>query len=352
MTASLVELERQVAARDRTIAKLVERVEGLQARPISSFTLLTQNTTLERVIRNKTLELERQRSELEQALHELRVTQAQLLQAQKLEAIGQLAAGVAHEINTPTQYVSDNTFFAKNAFAKLLGVVEACRAAIAPSATAEDVERAHDSLRKVRIDQLARQVPQALEQSLEGLSRIATLVRAMKEFSHPSGGVKEPVDLNQVIEATVTIARTEWKLVAQVTTEFDPTLPPVPCLRDEISQSVLNMIINAAHAIGERIQGLAGSPLGHIRIRTSVQGEHAIIQIADDGLGIPENIRHRIFEMFFTTKPVGKGTGQGLAISHSIVVEQHHGAIEVESELGVGTTFTIRLPLQCVAVGV
>ena len=285
----------------------------------------------------------RQRAErkLQRTIGELTTAQARLLQAQKLEAIGQLAAGVAHEINTPTQYVSDNTTFLQGAFDKLLGAVVAARGVVEASST-PDAELARDALQKARLDYHARQVPRAIDQSLEGLRRIASLVAALKEFSHPSAGVKAPVDLNLAIQATITITRNEWKYVAEVTTDLDPTLPPVWCMRDELSQVVLNLLVNASHAIGEC--QAEGQALGKIAVRTRAAGDHVTIEITDDGAGIPETIRHRIFEPFFTTKPMGKGTGQGLAISHAVIVDKHQGTIDVASEPGRGTTFTVRIP--------
>jgi two-component system NtrC family sensor kinase len=290
----------------------------------------------------------RQRAErkLEKLVLELKAAQDQLVQAHKLEAIGQLAAGVAHEINTPTQFVSDNTTFLQGAFDKLLASSAVCRIAI-ESGTTADAELARQALERARLDYHAKQVPRAIEQSLDGLRRIASLVAALKEFSHPSGGVKAAVDLNQAIQTTITIARNEWKYVAELTTDFDPDLPPVWCLQDELNQVVLNMIVNAAHAIAEHAHD---GQLGKIAIRTSTAGELAVIEISDNGAGIPETIRHRIFEPFFTTKPQGKGTGQGLAISYGVIVDKHQGSIDVDSAPGRGTRFTIKLPLSASAL--
>jgi signal transduction histidine kinase len=222
--------------------------------------------------------------------------------------------------------------------------IGACQVALTPAtATPEAAAAAREALGRAKLEYLARQVPRAIAQSLEGLQRIGHLVAAMKEFSHPSAGTKVEADLNAMIETTITIAHNEWKYVAEVHRELSPTLPRVRCLGDEVSQVVLNLLVNAAQAIAERARERPG--LGHITIRTWADGDDAVIQMTDDGCGIPEAIRHRIFEPFFTTKPVGKGTGQGLAISYDVIMEKHHGRLEVESEVGVGTTFTIRLPL-------
>jgi two-component system NtrC family sensor kinase len=279
--------------------------------------------------------------------NERNVIEVQLRHAQKLEAIGQLAAGIAHEINTPTQYIGDNTRFVRDAFGdfgKLLekyeALLEACRRqAVSPQAIAE-----LDAARQAAdLDYLIGEVPKAIQQSLEGVERVATIVRAMKEFSHPGNAQKTAVDLNHAIDSTITVARNEWKYVAELVTQFDPALPPVPCLAGEFNQVILNLIINATHAIADVI-GDASKGKGTITVSTRRCGEWAEIRIQDTGAGIPEKIRGRIFEPFFTTKGVGKGTGQGLAISHSVVVDKHGGTIAFETEVGKGTTFIIRLP--------
>lgn len=275
---------------------------------------------------------------------ERRVLEATLAQAQKLEAIGQLAAGVAHEINTPTQYVGDNMRFLREAFSDLSRYIAAGQEALAggePSAAAA-VAAAID------LEYLLAEIPRALEQSLDGVERVAKIVRAMKEFSHPGTDEKTPIDLNRAIESTVTVARNEWKYVAELETCLDPNLPLVPCLPGEINQVILNLIINAAHAIQD-VVGRAPEVKGRITVSTSHDERFAEIRVADSGTGIPPEIRARVFDHFFTTKEVGRGTGQGLAIAHSVVVKKHGGAITFESEVGRGTTFTVRLPLRTVA---
>jgi signal transduction histidine kinase len=176
------------------------------------------------------------------------------------------------------------------------------------------------------------------------VARVAKIVRAMKDFSHPGFEAKAPTDLNQAIESTVTVARNEWKYVADLDLVLDPQLPLVPCLPGEINQVILNLVVNAAHAIGDVVGAGAGGK-GRIRVSTSRQGDWAEIRVQDTGAGIPESARARIFDPFFTTKAVGKGTGQGLTIAYSVVVQQHGGTIEFETELGQGTTFLVRLPL-------
>jgi signal transduction histidine kinase len=193
------------------------------------------------------------------------------------------------------------------------------------------------------LEYLLAEIPKAISQSADGIDRVATIVRAMKEFAHPGSAEKAAVNLNKAIESTVTVARNEWKYVADLHTTLDPTLPPVPCLVGEFNQVVLNMIVNATHAIADAVKGTGGK--GTITIGTRRAGDFVEVCIADTGMGIPESIRHRIFDPFFTTKEVGKGTGQGLAIARSVVVDKHGGTIAVESQVGTGTTFIIRLPL-------
>jgi len=192
---------------------------------------------------------------------------------------------------------------------------------------------------------LMEEVPKSICQTLQGVASVAKIVRAMKDFSHPGSGEKTPADLNHGIESTVTVARNEWKYVADLDLVLDPQLPLVPCLPGEINQVVLNLVINAAHAIGDVVGDGAGGK-GRILVSTRRQGDWAVIRVQDTGTGIPEAAQARVFDPFFTTKAVGKGTGQGLAIAYSVVVEQHKGTIEFETELGKGTTFIVRLPLH------
>ncbi|MBS1852996.1 MAG: PAS domain S-box protein [Acidobacteria bacterium] len=273
----------------------------------------------------------------------------QLRQAQKLEAIGQLAAGIAHEINTPTQYVGDNTRFLKESWEALAEFLATCRslrqAAEAGTVTPATLTAFDEAAERSELEYLTQEIPHAIEQSLEGVDRVARIVRAMKEFSHPGSDEKKGVDLNRAIETTVTVARNEWKYIADVVTLLDSSLPLVPCLAGEMNQVFLNLIINAAHAIAE-VQSQAPSPgKGKITIATKRVEDWAEISVSDTGSGIPAAIRSRIFEPFFTTKALGMGTGQGLALAHSVVVNRHQGKLWFETETGRGTTFFIRLPL-------
>ncbi len=294
---------------------------------------------------------ERKASELNQAAMEV-----QLRQAQKLEAIGQLAAGIAHEINTPTQFIGDNTTFLRDAFQttfdlvlKLTGCATALGQGSGPEA--ERVRAALAELEAADLDYLREEIPRAIQQSLEGVGRISKIVKAMKDFSHPGGTSKTLTDLHQAIESTITVCRNEWKYVAHLVTDFDPNLPPVPCFPGEFNQVILNLIVNAAHAIKAGREGRESSTLGQITVRTRAGVDEVEVSVTDDGTGIPEAVQTRMFEPFYTTKAVGKGSGQGLAIAHAVIVEKHQGRIEVQSAVGQGTTFILHLPLKASGPG-
>jgi PAS domain S-box-containing protein len=292
---------------------------------------------------------ERKRTELERQRMEV-----QLRQSQKLESIGQLAAGIAHEINTPTQYVGDNTRFVKDSFAAIVKVLkcfqELLAAAKAGAITPELLAQDEELLAASDLEYLYVQIPSALEETLEGVDRVGKIVRAMKDFSHPGANGKALANLNQAIESTVTVARNEWKYVADLKLNLDATLPLVPCFLGEFNQAVLNLVVNAAHAIGDVVTKHPGTK-GLITVQTRNEGEHVLVRVSDTGTGIPETARPRIFEPFFTTKDVGKGTGQGLAMVYGTVVSRHGGTVTFETEVGRGTTFTIRLPLKPKAEG-
>jgi signal transduction histidine kinase len=275
--------------------------------------------------------------------------EAQLHQSQKMEAIGQLAAGIAHEINTPTQFVGDNTRFLQDAFSDLIAACnlykEPIHAAKSGTLNAERIQEIEAQLEELDIAYLEEEVPLAIEQTLKGVDRITRIVQAMKIFAHPGGAEKEPVDINKEIEKTITITRNEWKYVADLKTDFDAALPMVPCHRAEFNQVILNLIVNAAHAIADSNAGNS-SAKGTITISSHFAANQAEIRISDTGAGIPEHIRHRIFDLFFTTKEPGRGTGQGLAIAHSVIVDKHDGTIDIETKENQGTTFVIRLPID------
>jgi PAS domain S-box-containing protein len=280
---------------------------------------------------------------------ENKIIETQLLQTNKLEAIGQLAAGVAHEINSPLQYVGDNLRFLSKSFNGLTGMLEIIKKI---SGGVDDHDFCRHSMKqadelslKIKLPFLLEEMPKALEQSLDGVNRVSKIVQSMKAFSHPGTGAKMPANINKSIENTVTISRNEWKYDCELELILDPELPDVPCFESEFNQVILNLIVNAADAVHEaklKDDNMAGL----IRIFTTRDNGYVVIRVEDNGSGIPERIKKRIFDPFFTTKDVGKGTGQGLPISHSIIVEKHGGMLYFESEAGHGTTFYIKLPLE------
>jgi len=286
--------------------------------------------------------------ELVEDITEKLVMERELHQAQKLEAIGQLAAGIAHEINTPIQYVGDNTRFLKESFEDIYPVIKAYEELLSAvknnRVTTTTIEKVEQTIETADLPYLAEEVPGAIEQSLEGIQRVSKIIRAMRQFSHPGTNRKAFVDINQALENTITVARNEWKYVADLETDFDINIPNVNCLPGEINQVFLNLIINAAQAIGDfTSDGKQGK--GKIHISTRKKNKRVFIRIEDSGGGIPETIQHKIFDPFFTTKPVGKGTGQGLSIAHNVITEKHAGTISFETYKDQGTTFIIELPV-------
>jgi PAS domain S-box-containing protein len=277
-------------------------------------------------------------------IHDARLMQLQAATASKLESIGELAAGIAHEINTPTQYVGDNVRFLGDAFENVQRCIEALSALIAQHGETMPSKRVREQLDRTDMPYLCEEIPKAIAQSLDGIHRIAKIVAAMKEFSHP-GQERTPTDINHAIANTITVATNEWKYVARIETDLDASLPAVAVVPGEFNQVILNIIVNAAHAVAEA-RGSDGSKMGTIRITTRRVPGWVEIDISDDGCGMPRHVQDRIFDPFFTTKPVGKGTGQGLSIAHNVIVKKHRGSICVNSEPGQGTTFTIRLPLE------
>lgn len=271
--------------------------------------------------------------------------EAQLSHANKMEAVGGLAAGIAHEINTPIQYIGDNARFLKDSFGGVFRLLDAYRAAGAAGEKRGELFREAEALAdEIDIAYAREEIPASIDQSIEGVARVANIVRAMREFAHPDSGDKIAIDVNRAVESTVTVARNEWKYVAEMKTALDPDLPPISCMPGDINQVLLNMVVNAAHAIGERKQN-EPEHRGEISISTGRAADWIEIRIGDTGTGIPKEIRDRIFDPFFTTKAVGKGTGQGLSIAYNIVVKKHGGEIAVETEPGKGTVFIVRLPL-------
>ena len=283
-----------------------------------------------------------------QAQKEQKMMEVQLRQAQKLESIGQLAAGIAHEINTPTQFVSDNTCFLRDAFKDLL-VLTTVRNELISSAQKGPVPlqllaREQEMAEEIDLEYLLKEIPIAIAQSQNGLKRISKIVSAMKVFSYSGAEEKTAIDINNAIRSTIEVSRNEWKYIAEMKQQLAPELPLVPLLPGEFNQVILNCIINAAHAIADT-QEDDSKEKGAITVSTRQDGDWVEISISDTGTGIPEAIRSKIFDPFFTTKEVGKGTGQGLAIVYSVITDKHDGKVSVKSEMGSGTTFNLRLPI-------
>ena len=278
---------------------------------------------------------------------ELRRLGRELAAAQKLESVGRLASGVAHEINTPVQFVSDNVEFVRTSIGELAAVIQAYRRLQHAVAAGVDIDAAArtaaDTERAIDLDYILENVPQAVHSSIDGLGRIATIVRSMKEFAHPDQAQKTFADLNQAIRSTLVIANNEYKYVADIDASYGD-LPLVQCHLGEINQVVLNLLVNASHAISDVVKDSGAR--GKLSVRTRLDGDMVEIAIADTGGGIPEGIRDRIYDPFFTTKEVGKGTGQGLALAHSTIVIKHGGTLRFETECGKGTTFFVRLPVR------
>jgi len=283
-------------------------------------------------------------SDQKKTMKEKEILHAQLLHAHKLESVGQLASGIAHEINTPTQFVSSNVSFLDEAFADVQKMVGTLVNASAEMALTGDVLM--QAMETADWPYLETEIPLAIKQSQEGLSRVANLVRAMKEFSHPGGKEMENVDINRLIETTVTVARNEWKYSSEVQFDLAPDLPGALCLASEIGQVLLNLLVNAAHAITEKLGRTPEGGKGIITIKTEVDGPSILIRIRDTGCGIPDFARAKIFDPFFTTKSVGSGTGQGLAIAYDVVTRKHGGTLTFSTVVGEGTTFTITLPIK------
>jgi two-component system, NtrC family, sensor kinase len=311
---------------------LLESFVDITAQKHAEQELALQQERLEKLVRQRS-------DELVQAQH-------QILQAEKLASVGQLAAGVAHEINTPIQYVGDNLRALSDFLGDLTALVaqyhELADLVEQNRATPEAVQALRSAEEQIDLPYIVEDAPKAIAQGLEGVVRVTHIVRAMKDFSHVDRGTMSAADLNAGLQSTLTVARNEYKYVAELETDFGE-LPPVDCYQGELNQVFLNLVVNAAHAIADTGQR------GRITVRTRADGDHVEIAIGDTGTGIPEAIRTRIFDPFFTTKEVGKGTGQGLYIAHQIVVQKHGGTLRFETAAGQGTTFFLRIPVRAAA---
>lgn len=284
-------------------------------------------------------------SEREEAKREKEKIQTHLLHAQKLESVGQLAAGIAHEINTPTQFIGTNIQFLSEAYEDISSIMS--EVDIVRQNGPEDISKViENALLEHDWEFLSEEIPAAIRQTQDGVERVTNIVSAMKSFSHPGSKEMQLYNINDVIETTITVASNEWRYKADIKKDLDPTLPQIPMLVDEMGQVLLNLLVNSVHAITVKLGDNAEGVKGEIIITTAQLGDQVTITINDNGSGIPEEARPRIFDPFFTTKEVGKGTGQGLAISHDVVTQKHKGNMSFTSETGKGTSFTISLPLE------
>lgn len=277
-----------------------------------------------------------------------KIIEAQYAQSRKMESIGQLSAGIAHEINSPMQYINDNLYYLKNGMENINKILKKYDTIIEKLLNKEAVEPLIKDIKAVKESvneaDLLLEMPKAIDESIEGVGRVVKIIKSMKEFSHPDMGEKVDADINKAIERAADLSRNEWKYVADLFMDFEKDMPLVHCFLDELNQVILNIIVNAAQAIEEK-NGKNSGVKGDISIATRLKPPYAEIRIGDTGNGIPEKIRSRIFDPFFTTKEVGKGTGQGLAIAHTVIVEKHGGELFFKTEEGKGTTFIIRIPL-------
>ena len=322
---------------------------GVSIRPLyDSAGRFTHSVAVGADITAKRLEMQKKQELQDKLLAEMKERERigiELQLAQKLESVGRLAAGIAHEINTPIQYVGDSVYFLRSAFEdfdKLFESMNRAAAGLPEGAPREAYQRDIAELeRKHDVGYLRAEVPKAFSRIFDGVERVTNIVKAMKEFAHPDANEQNAVDLLHALQTTLLVASNEYKYVAKVRTEFGQ-LPQVICNVGELNQVFLNLIVNAAHAIKDAGKD---SDSGEIVIRAAAEGDQAVIRVSDNGCGVPQENLCKLYDPFFTTKEVGRGTGQGLAISHAIVVDKHGGEISVSSQVGVGTQFTVKLPI-------
>jgi signal transduction histidine kinase len=347
VTAGQLEQQPIQDATDDEIGTLARAFNAMLSRLRTSIADIHEaNRTLEARVRERTSQLSAANEQLKQEMESRSKIEVELRHAQKLESVGRLAAGIAHEINTPIQFVGNNITFLENTFKDLIELSatyrQLCRKGSEQLLTADDLGVLEEAESAADLDYVTQNVPRSIASTQDGIARVAKIVQSMKSFAHPDRGEKTTADVNAALNSTLTVASNELKYVADIETEF-AELPAVPCFLSDLNQVFLNLFINAAHAVGD-VVGKSGGK-GVIRVKTARQGDSIVVTISDSGTGIPEQVRDRIFDPFFTTKEVGKGTGQGLALARTIVVEKHGGAISFETEMGKGTTFKIVLPL-------
>ena len=280
-------------------------------------------------------------------IRERKRLEVELGHAQRLESIGQLAAGVAHEINTPIQFVSDSVRFIGEVLEDLMDYQQQhdeLRAVAASVDGGSDlISQLEAKAEEIDLEFVKEETPKAVTRTVDGLNRVATIVKALKQFSHPGTDEMAPADLNRIVENTLTVAKNEYKYVAEVEIDLCPDAEVI-CHPGDLGQVLINLVVNAAHAVGDQVDG--SGQLGKISLRTFSDSDGLVVEVADTGGGIPAELRNRVFEPFFTTKEPGKGSGQGLALAHNVVVNKHKGRMSFDVDEGVGTTFRIWLPKQ------
>lgn len=347
MDKKISELQSQIEAKDKTINTLLKKAWQANNASDSAYNLLDKNVHLQQALDKRTAELSAKTTELENALNELAQHQAELLQTQKLESVGRLAAGVAHEINTPIQFVSDSVYFLSDGISDILNIYTFVRNELeticGETNHVEAMQRVADAEEAHDYDYLSEQFPHAIDRCISGLTRVALIVSSMKEFAHPGSDEFVLSDINHMIETATTIAAHEYKYCAELNLNLGE-VPVIPCLKGELNQVLLNLLVNASHAVADKVGGTGN--MGEICVTTRHDEDFVHIDIADSGLGIPDEIQTKVFDPFFTTKSEGKGTGQGLAMARNVIVTKHQGELNFKSETNVGTTFTISLPIK------
>jgi two-component system, NtrC family, sensor kinase len=347
------EMRAQLGRTDRLLIlkKPFDNVEVLQlADALTEKWRVTQQAALKRsalehAVEERTREILTANHALQAEMVERKLLENQLVQAQKLESIGQLAAGIAHEINTPIQFIGDSVEFLRSAVTSIDDVLHQYRqldTATEAGNTGIVLARARAAAEAVELDFLQAEIPRALERALDGVERVAKIVRAMKEFSFPDANEHSYTNINHALETTLVVARNEYKLLASVETQFGE-LPDVKCNVSELNQVFLNLIINAAHAIQDSGKDVSN---GVIAIRTSAARDMVEVAVRDNGCGISPEHANKVFDPFFTTKEVGRGTGQGLSIARAAIVTRHGGTLSFETQVGSGTTFFVRIPVD------
>jgi two-component system NtrC family sensor kinase len=322
--------------------EVVQSAHALTTKWALARKLRAQIDGLETAVASRTKDLLQANEQLADQMRQREKVEGELRLAQKLESVGQLAAGIAHEINTPIQYIGDNLTFLRESMHDLLAatslVLETATAG-RNEATAPLIDRLVEITERADLAFLAKEIPSAVDSISVGIVRIAKIVSAMKELAQPGPREATAVDLPRALRNALEVTAASYRLIADVEADFAET-PLVVCFASELNQVFLNVIVNAAQAMEDR-----PGQRGKLGVSTRVDGRDVVIAISDTGTGIPEANRDRVFDAFFTTKEVGRGTGQGLEISRSIVVDRHGGSLTFDSKLGVGTTFYVRIPI-------